>query len=372
MKDTVISFFNQPKKVIISSLIIAIIIGLFAYFNINKPVTGQFTGSGSNTVAGQIDNASTTKNISLGFLSAGQIKDVFVKVGDKVNEGEVLATLDAGNAAGILAQANAAYETAQANYDKIINGATGATVDVAKAAVNTAKVNLDEIIKQQGILTSNAYRTLLSNGLTAVAEKADNDKSNTAIDNSQAPQVSGTYTCSKEGSYEISPYASGVNSGYSFTFRGLEEGLGTVTNFTPQSLGQCGLFVQFPAGYSSINLNWKIEVPNKNGLNYNSNYNAYELALQNKDQAIAVAQATLDQVNTSLTALVSAARPEDIAVAKAQVDNASGALQIANAAYKNTIISAPGDGVITAVDIMPGQIAISNSPAIEFTGVINQ
>jgi multidrug resistance efflux pump len=63
---------------------------------------------------------------------------------------------------------------------------------------------------------------------------------------------------------------------------------------------------------------------------------------------------------------VSAARPEDVAVAQAQMDNAKGAVQIAQANLKNTIITAPADGTILSVAITPGQIAIPNAPAIEF------
>ena len=97
--------------------------------------------------------------------------------------------------------------------------------------------------------------------------------------------------------------------------------------------------------------------------------NAYQSALQTKNQLVSNAQAVLDQANSSLNALVSAARPEDVAVAQAQVNNADGAVQIAEAAYENTIIVAPTDGTIMSVSITPGQIAVVNAPAIEFTSI---
>ena len=106
-------------------------------------------------------------------------------------------------------------------------------------------------------------------------------------------------------------------------------------------------------------------IPNKNAANFNMNNNAYNLALQTKEQAIASAQALLDQANTALTAVVTTARPEDIAVASAQVESAKGALQIAESTYKNTIITAPADGTIINVAITAGQIATPNTPAIE-------
>jgi HlyD family secretion protein len=101
--------------------------------------------------------------------------------------------------------------------------------------------------------------------------------------------------------------------------------------------------------------------------NYLANYNAYQSALQTKDQAIATAQSVLDQARASLTALVAQARPEDVKTAQAQVENAKGALEVAEASYRNNVITAPISGTITAVNIAVGQIAIANAAAIEIT-----
>jgi multidrug resistance efflux pump len=53
-------------------------------------------------------------------------------------------------------------------------------------------------------------------------------------------------------------------------------------------------------------------------------------------------------------------------MAEAQMNNALGAMQIAEGALSNTIIVAPADGMIGSVVITPGQIAMPNAPAIEF------
>ena len=125
--------------------------------------------------------------------------------------------------------------------------------------------------------------------------------------------------------------------------------------------------MQFPSFISYIGTNWKINIPNNTAPNYLANYNAYQSALETKNQVIANAQATLDQANASLAALVSSARPEDVAMAQAQMNNALGAMQIAQGALQNTIIIAPSDGIIGSVVITPGQIALPNASAIEFT-----
>lgn len=341
MKQHIKSLPHHPKRVIIISLIIALTVGILGYIEINKKIPTPVVTDNSSVTSSI--SSSTSKNLSLGFLVGERIDTVSVKAGDKVTKGQILATLDAGNTKGALAEAQAAYE-------KIINGATGPTIDVAKTAVNTAKVNLAEITKQQEVLVSNAYSILLNSSLSAETV-GDFVGYNTPI-------VSGTYTCSKEGTYDINTYSS--SSGISVSFTGLEQGSFLLTD-TPRPMGNCGLFLSFSdTKIPQAGVEFNVNIPNTNAPNYNSNNNAYQLALQTEEQATADAQSTLDQANAALNALVTAARPEDVAAAE-------GAVQIAQAAYENTIITAPTDGTVTSVAVAPGQIATPNAPAIQFT-----
>jgi multidrug efflux pump subunit AcrA (membrane-fusion protein) len=315
----------------------------------------RFSGISALAPATISTDKSASKDLTLAFLVGGKIKSVSVKIGDVVKAGNVLASLDAENAVGAVNQAKGAYDTAEANYQKVINGATGTTVDVAKAAVNTTQVNLDEITKQQEVLVENAHRTLLNSFPMAqiVSDYSGND----------APTVSGTYECDKEGSYDLKTY--GSSSGISVNYSGLEKGTLLLTD-VPRPLGNCGLFLSFDKNKQLFSgLEFNIQIPNTNASNYDANNNAYQSALQTKEQAIAAAQAALDQANVSLESVVAGARPEDVAAAQAQVESTQGALQIAESAYNNTIITAPANGTITNVSITAGQIATPGTPAIE-------
>lgn len=354
MKQHIKSLPHHPKRVIVVSLVIAFAIGIFGYIKINEKITSPIVkDNGSININENI--SSPSRNLTLGFLAAGRIKSVSVKTGDVVKKGAMLATLEAENAQGALSQAKAAYETAQANYQKIINGATSAAIDVAKAAVNTAKINLDGITKQQNVLVSNAYSNLLNSTLSA---KSDTDTSLTP------PAVTGTYNKKIEGTITLS-INQGGSGGY-FTIGGMVTGVGIMSTTTPEPILDTGLYVQFSSLVSFVGTNWKINIPNNTAPNYLANYNAYQSALETKNQVIANAQATLDQTNISLAALVTTARPEDVTMAQAQMNNALGAMQIAEGAFANTIIVAPADGTIGSVVITPGQIALPNTSAIEF------
>ena len=344
---------HHPKRVIIISLIIAGAIGFWGYLKINQKISSPEIAPDLSITN---NNSSAMHNLSLGFLASGRIKSVSVKAGDRVKSGQVLATLDAGNTEGALAQAQAAYETAEANYQKIISGATGTAIDVAKAAVNTAQVNLDGLTKQQNLLVANAYTNLLNSTLVANIE---GDSSLVS------PFITGTYAKGVEGNITFTVSQAGDN-GY-ITFGGIESGTTSVSTTNQEPIGDTGLYIKFPSVSPYVGTTWKIEIPNKTAPNYLSNVNAYQSAQETESQTISNAQATLDQANASLTMLITAARPEDVSVAQAQVQSAEGAVEIAQAAVQNTIITAPTDGTILSVAITPGQIAIPNAPVIEFT-----
>jgi HlyD family secretion protein len=348
MKQHFINFAHKPKYVALISLVIAGAIGVYGYIKINTPVSVD-TGTPVTETEPKAGS-----NLSLGFLTGGRIKAVNVKAGDNVTKGQELASIDSGNTLGALTQAKATHAQALANYQKIVNGATGPAIDVARASVHTAEINLSKAKTQQDTLVANARRTYLGSNLLARS-------SGEVI--SGKPTVSGVYTKDVEGTLTIQTH--GTGAGAYFVLSGLATGTGKVTTVNPEPLGDTGLSILFPSDetYDTV---WTIAVPNTEAATYITNYNAYQAAKETREQTIASLQAVLDQANASLTALVTAARPEDVAAAQAQVDASYGAIQIAQAAYDATIIRAPYDGTITAVSISVGQIATPNTSAIEF------
>ena len=329
---------HHPKRVIVISLIIALVVGVFGYLQINKKVAPPVVKTTSDVNG---TGTSSPQNLSLGFLVGGRIQTVLVKAGDKVSKGQILATLDSGNTKGALAQAQAAYE-------KIINGATGPTVDVAKAAVNTAKVNLAEITKQQTTLVQNAKNTLLNS--TPTAETVGN------YNGYDAPTVTGTYICDQEGTYDVKTYSS--SGGISVTYSGLEQGSFLLTDI-PRPMGTCGLFLSFDKNKNlQAGIDFNVNIPNKNAPNYNANNNAYQLAVQNRDKAIADAQASVATDGNSSSSIVDA----QIAQAQAMVDSI-------NVKINNAKLYAPSNGTITQVDVKVGELAQAGVEAMKLLNI---
>lgn len=317
MKKLTIKFLHAPKIAITLVLIAALGVAYYYHDKLGNPPIVNVPES----ISAQKQTAPNTGGaVDLAFLRTGRLATLAVKQGDLVKQGDVLATLDAQDALGTLNQAKGALELAKAQY---------ASLDIQ---YSNAK-------QQQDVLVENAHRTLLSSGLTAIAVEPENKTRTQPVDNSQAPTMTGTYTCGKEGQYRVSPYRSSAATGYTLNFSGLESGTTAMTYHTPQALGSCGLFIQFPEGYSETNIDWVIDIPNTKSSGYAQNKNAYDLALATREQVLKQLEANLGKDGSS-----------DANIAKAAVDAAQGAYDAALANYQNASLVAPASGVVTYVD----------------------
>jgi multidrug resistance efflux pump len=302
------SFFAKPVLAISSTFVVAVIVGAIILPSIGKPPVVSLVPADS------IDTtvADSGTSIQLSFQASGRVAAVNVAKGAAVAKGQVLASLDTSVASGVVSQAKAA-------------------LDLAKAQYGAASLQYQNAETQQDTLVNNAYRTLLSSGLQA--------RPIGVIDESHNPIVSGTYTCTTEGSYEIDLYASGAASNYSFNLSGLENGTGNVTYGAPQPLGACGLYITFVPGFSGGD-KWTIDIPNTNTSSYQARKNAYDLAVATRQQTLSQLSASIGQ-NSSTS---------DANVANAAISVAEGAYQSALAQYANNIITAPAAGIVSFVD----------------------
>ncbi len=335
----------------------------YAAASMRRQPSFEFIEARQGTVVQGVSITGTVKaaqDISLAFQSQGTVSQASVKAGDAVRQGQALFALDNKAAGTAQSAARAAVEAAEAAYNKIVNGATSQQVAVtqsqvaaAQTAADNAQKNLDTVKQQQDVLVANARRTMMNSAPAAIAGSSNLDGASIT--------VSGTYSGDEEGSYDITIYATG--SGLKFQATGLEMVTGDVRT-TPQALGSRGLYIQFSTLNISPSDTWRINLPNTQAASYVANYNAYQAALRAQDAAVTAAQSQFDAAQTALAQAQAglalqqtAARPEDVAAAKAQLDAARAQLQSASNAYSNGIITAPVNGVITAVNVKVGESA---------------
>jgi RND family efflux transporter MFP subunit len=299
-------------------------------------------------------------DLNLSFSAGGLVSSLPVAVGTKVYRGQTLAMLDNRTEYAALAQAQAGLKSAQANYQKVSEGASNEEVAVAQAAFKSAETDLANTKKLQDTLVANAHRALLSADLTPVL---------TSGSSGTAPTVTGTYTGEKEGSYVISVYTAG--SGQYFNYSGLEIGTAPLSSSAPTALGTKGLFIQFPESTLSSDRTWTVLLPNTKSATYLTQYNAYQTALGNRDSIVAASAAALAQRQADLDLKKAAARPADLAVAEAQVLTAEAQVASAQATYSNKVLTAPANGTIVHVDTKIGERVEAQKKVVVLQDVSN-
>ena len=121
-----------------------------------------------------------------------------------------------------------------------------------------------------------------------------------------------------------------------------------------------GLYIAF-SGTPSTNDTWTITIPNPAGTSFNSNYNAYQTALNNQQSDLQSAQNTIisdqnkfqqDEIN--LQVKQEPPTQQQVESADAQLTQAQSQLENAQINYNNNILKAPFDGTLAQVNSQVG------------------
>lgn len=297
----------------------------------------------------------SSTDLNLSFKASGTVKQVYVQVGSKASPGKILAILDQKDQLASLTSARGSLTAAQANFDRVVSGASNEDVAVAQASVNSAKSALSTAQAQQSVLVSNAQSAMLNAGLAATPA--------TSTTSTGTVSLSGTYNSTQTGQYNISLYLTG--NGLSYSVTGLESINAIANRGIPLAVGTRGLFIILSSsGTFNTSDSWTVSIPNTQSSTYLTYANAYQAALQTQASAIGAAQSALDSATATLNLKKAQARPADLEAANAQILSAQGQVQSANAALENTIIRAPASGTVTKVDIKVGQTINSFAEAV--------
>jgi len=313
---------------------------------------GTITASVSGT--GQV---AAESQVTLKARGSGKITSLNMESGQTVKEGDVLATLDQRSTSNQIQQAQVSLAQAQADYDKLVAGATDSdllssqlSLESAQQSLDRAKRNYDTTVAEQQQIVDRARTNLLNSGIEAVP-------SNTI--STATLELSGTYTGTEEGKFTIILYNTG--NGLYYQSSGLGSEFGPVNRGLKVPLGS-GLYATFStSGILDSSTIWTIDVPNKTTSAYTTNLQAYNSALldqtkniQSAQDSIASAENSVKQAQAQLNDKLTPAAAPDIAAAKAKIDSARLTLSQAQQAYADNIIKAPFDGIIANVSAQKG------------------
>ncbi|MEM8533596.1 MAG: efflux RND transporter periplasmic adaptor subunit [Chloroflexota bacterium] len=189
---------RKPRRInrrvlIIGSLIVAVVLvcggGGIVAVNVMQNAGSNALGSQWETVpaeAGTIDaSISATGNIEskstsgLNFEATGNVIDVFVVQGEDTQEGTVLARIDDTDLQLQLENAKAELNRAQADYQKLLDGATPEEIAEAETQVASAQAGLDVTLGSVTNADIAAAQARLEEAQTTLAQLESGPKSET-------------------------------------------------------------------------------------------------------------------------------------------------------------------------------------------------
>jgi RND family efflux transporter MFP subunit len=230
-----------------------------------------------------------------------------------------------------------------------VSGPRGEERDVTSITVDIARDDLDRTVLEEAEKVRSAYRELLSTDLEAFPVDRDVDD--------VPPIISGTYTCESEGTYLLTVFRSGSQSGYSYRIEGLEDGTYTAFTEAPSPMGTCGLSVQFVAGETYGNRAWEIKIPNTESSVYLGLRNAYILARQQETNQVSEAQQAFEKALREQTLENAVPRDEALKRADASIIQAEARLAAIDARIRERTLRAPFTSVVSNVNITIGEVA---------------
>jgi HlyD family secretion protein len=341
------------------------------------------------------------RNLNLQFPSTGIVSSVYVKEGDRVSAGEVLAQLTAGNLAANVQSARGQVQAAQANLDALLQGSRPEDVAVTQADVQNKQASLEAAQKslvatqteadsnlagyvanvpgvmQQQLTTADIALTTIENIFTnnnvsdAVIASGRTDvellKQKTQADQATIKKLMTTPNPTEfDASIQLlaqtraAVQSASIDADKSFQIMDALPATGSFSE-TNRTTYEASISTQRSSLQSSLS---SLDTTSKTMTDAQASY-AKQIT---QDQAdIATYQSALQIAQAQLMLKQAPPRQTDIDSAEAQLQQAKGSLAAAAANYQNTVLTAPIDGVITKVTVKAGE-ALPTGVAISMLG----
>ena len=308
------------------------------------------------------------READLTLAASGTVTDVMVEVGDVVAAGDLLVQLDDAALQRAVASAEQDVIIAQANLDALYNGATAGQISSAEANVVSAEAALADLLagpsaeaiaaSEAGIRAAEANLLAARQRLTgsfAAGSEADILSAEEAVVDARDQQQSAydtwvlVATCEEDG-----------NGGYNCT---LEEGdLADTVNLNLQAananLAAAEARLASLRSPNSSNVASSQASVNSAQASLDSVLAAHEsLLLGPTDAEIVAAEADLANAQAALDSVVSGPSGSTITINETRLAQAQTGLDNARNALTDAALTAPFDGIITAVRVTVGEQA---------------
>ena len=365
--------FSIAKKVIFVLMAIVIIVLLWLVLKNNNGnaetitvKTGDFVNQVS--VSGKVI---PSENVDLGFYQGGRISSIRAQVGDTVNTGTIIASVDNVDLQANLAQRQASLLREQAKLQSLLAGTRPEQIAITDSSVASAQTTLAQSIQSLSNTIGDAYTKsddaiknkidqFFTNPSTTDPKIIINYNDSSLISKVNFDRIS---VGSSLKSWKTSVLSLDANSDFNVKIDEARNNLNKMKSF----LDEVSSITNNPnANYngSTIPASWKSDTSLARG-----NIDLAISSLETSVTAYKSAQTNLVTVQNTLKLEQAGATEEDIQAQEASVKSAEADILNAKALLSKTLVVAPFAGVITKMDAKVGQIATPNVSMISMMSV---
>ncbi|MFA5841233.1 MAG: efflux RND transporter periplasmic adaptor subunit [Candidatus Paceibacterota bacterium] len=314
-----------------------------------------------------------SSDVSLGFSQGGRVSSVRAEVGNTVNAGTILASVENGDLQADLKQKEAMLEKEQLNLKSLQLGTRSEQIAITESAVLSAQTSFNQ--SKQNLL--NSISDAYTKSDDAVKNKIDqfynnplsgnpeivlfiSDSSLITYVNSERFSVGNTLKTWEQSIAKINSDSVNMDEYVSEA----QNNMNKLKSF----LAQVSLFTNNPSatygGGSSIPSSWKTDTSTARL--------AIDTSISNLAGAYTLyknSQSELLTRQNNLKLEQAGATKEQIEAEIAQVKSVQASVDNVRASIGKTLIVAPFNGVITKVDAKVGEVASPNVPLIQVMSV---
>lgn len=316
------------------------------------------------SVTGKIVPATS---VDLSFERAGRINKIYIDVGDKVKEGEILLELDNSELLAQLQQAEASVAAEEAKLAELRRGSRQEEIEVKRAELAKAKQDLNNQYLNVPTVIQDAY-----------------NKANDAVRN----QVSALFTGDKELNPQLSFFVSDVQK--EIDAENQRFAMSATLNSWKANLDQLDLSSTPTAMESALTEAKKnlldirsfldtlmAAVINSTSISSTlrdtyiasvttarANVNSAITAVTNQEQIISSQKLVVKKIENELNLQLAGAAAEEIAAQEAKLEQARANANLYRAQLAKTQLYSPISGTVTKQNAKIGQTVAANSPLI--------
>lgn len=403
------------RKWIIWGVIALAVVGLCAagvVFAQNASRAAATTAAAANwttadVVSGPIDaSVSATGNVeplaesNLAFNATGNVTKILVSEGQEVTTGTPLAQLDTADLELSVIRADADLKQAQADYDKLVEGASKEEIAQSQAQVAQARGQLSQTSGSVTAANINAARAQRAAAKTRLARLERGEESDTTVQQAQAnlEQARSQLAASKERArLDVETSANAVRNAQDefdriyWDNRKLEEEL----NRFGEKLSQEAIDRETTAKRAMDDADTRLKqsqiayeearqqeittlasreadvrsAQNSSGDNLadaraqvqTAQAEVDRLTGANRTGSLEASRAGVDSAQAALDKLLANPTPSQLAIAQASVTRAEASLKQAQRSVEQATLTAPFDGTVTKINIRVGEPASAAS-----------